>query len=198
MTIDHRIANLLRQCVDDHARDVALNAENTYHDLAANCESPIERLFLVPLMFIRPKVLAPRYEGPGDYEREARLYTQYAISGRRLDFAYIVRPLSEQWEIRLGIECDGHEFHASAEQRANDNDRTIELVGEDGFNVIRFTGAQIYSDPMGHAQKVADAVDGIYAANIQSGVNRTQGQAYVGLAGPLFAKIARQAGGEQP
>jgi len=90
MTTDHRIAMLLQDQADAHACDVALKAKSAYYDLAANCESPIERLLLVPLMFIKPQVLAPRYEGPIDYEREARLFAQYPVAGRRLDFAYIV------------------------------------------------------------------------------------------------------------
>jgi len=194
MTIDHRIAALLKESVDAHAHEIALRAESAYYDMAARCESPIERLLLVPLLFIKPQVLAPRYEGPVDYEREARLFTQYPVADRRLDFAYIVTPLTEHWDIRIGIECDGHEFHSSVEQRANDNMRAIEIIREDGFNILRFSGAQINADPVRCAQHVSDAVDSIYAQNITTQVNRTVGKPYIGMAGPLFARIAQQAG----
>lgn len=191
---DPRITRILRDCAHAHAQEIAFNAVSAYDDLAAYCESPIERLLLAPLMFIKPQCLAPRYEGPADMEREARLYAQYPVGGRRLDFAYIVAPIGESWEIRLGIECDGHEFHASVEQRANDNLRGVEIMAEDGFNLIRFSGAQIHADPWGCAKRAADAVDGVYQANVFTHVNRTHGKAHVGMIGPLLAKVGREAG----
>lgn len=194
MTIDHRIAALLRESAEAHAQELAFQAEQAYYDLAANCESPIERLLLAPLMFIRPACLHGRYEGPADREREARLFAQYPVGGRRLDFAYIVTPLTEAWEIRLGIECDGQDFHSSVEQRANDNSRTIEIVEEDAFNVVRFSGRQIMDDPRACAQRVADAIDGIYQSHVFTHVNRTKGQPYVGPVGLLLARIAKKAG----
>lgn len=196
MTIEHRIAALLREGADKHAAEIAFQAEQAYYDLAANCESPIEKLLLAPLMFIQPMCLHGRYEGPADREREARLFAQYPVGGRRLDFAYIVTPMAETWEIRVGVECDGYAFHSSVEQRANDNSRTIEVVEEDGFNILRFTGKQITDDPRRCAQDVADAVDGIYQSHVFTHVNRTAGKAYVGPVGPLLARIVKKAGGE--
>ncbi len=190
MTIEARISSLLREGIEEHQQTVAFWAENTYADLAANCQSPIERLLLAPLMFIWPQCLSPRYEGPGDREREARLYAQYRVGDRKLDFAYIVTPLQEPWEIRLGIECDGHEYHSSVEQKANDNERTIEVVSEQGFNIIRFSGSQISRDPKACAAKVAEAVDGIFQSNVFAYVKRKNTDAYRGMIGPLLSNIA--------
>lgn len=194
MTIDSRIQALVREYSGAHAQEVAFQAENAYYDMAANCESPIERLLLAPLMFIKPQCLHGRYEGPADREIEGRLFAQYRVGERRLDFAYIVTPIAQPWEIRLGIECDGHEFHSSVAQRANDNRRHIEIVRAEGFNVVRFSGSEINADPRGCAQKVADTVDDIYANHVFASVNRTVGKPYVGPVGPLLSEIANKAG----
>lgn len=45
----------------------------------------------------------------------------------------------------LVIECDGHEYHASREQRGRDAQRDIKLQRM-GYRVARFTGSQIHAD----------------------------------------------------
>ena len=44
------------------------------------------------------------------------------------------------------IECDGHDYHSSKEQMRYDYNRenNLKLFG---YNIIRFTGSQIYSNP---------------------------------------------------
>lgn len=189
---DRLAEQLLEDNIATHVRRIAEDADARFHDLGANCESPIERLMLAALMFIKPQCLHPRYEGAGDLEREGRLHTQYRLGNRRLDFAYIVQPIHEPWTIRIGIECDGHEFHSTKAQKANDNERTVEIA-EEGFNVLRFSGTQIFADPNGCAQSVADVVDGIYARHIHDEVWARHGKVYVGPVGPLLAAIADKA-----
>lgn len=55
--------------------------------------------------------------------------------------------------IKIIIECDGHEFHQKTkEQVARDNEREYNLKMQ-GYDVIRFSGSQIYNDPLGCAEK---------------------------------------------
>lgn len=56
-------------------------------------------------------------------------------------------------DIKIIIECDGHEFHkATKEQVARDNERELDLKMH-GYDVIRFSGSQIYNEPMKCAEK---------------------------------------------
>lgn len=56
-------------------------------------------------------------------------------------------------EIKVAIECDGHEFHQKTKlQVARDNERELALKMH-GYDVIRFSGSQIYNDPLGCAEK---------------------------------------------
>lgn len=55
--------------------------------------------------------------------------------------------------IKVAIECDGHEFHQKTKlQVARDNERELALKMH-GYDVIRFSGSQIYNDPLGCAEK---------------------------------------------
>jgi very-short-patch-repair endonuclease len=166
MTDDPRIRPILRRQFRIHVSELARAREDRYWAMAEKCESPIERLLLAPLMFIRPLCLHPRYEGPLDVAPEARLHVQHKVGPYRLDFAYIVRPAGEREPpIRLAIEVDGHAFHSTREQREDDNSRHLDLK-EYGYELIRFTGTQIHRDPERCAQDVSETVDRIYAARI--------------------------------
>lgn len=57
----------------------------------------------------------------------------------------------------LVIECDGHEFHASKEQRTHDAGRDRWLMSQ-GYRVVRFTGSEIFRDAVKCAQEVRDLV----------------------------------------
>lgn len=45
---------------------------------------------------------------------------------------------------KIAIECDGHEFHSSKEQKARDNKRS-RLLQSDGWRVLRYSGSEINS-----------------------------------------------------
>lgn len=54
----------------------------------------------------------------------------------------------------LVIECDGHEFHQKTkEQVAHDNERELDLKMA-GYNVVRFSGSQIYNKPFECAKEL--------------------------------------------
>jgi len=68
---------------------------------------------------------------------------------RRLDFAYPDR--------RLAIEMDGYSFHGGRRAFESDRVRQNELE-ELGWNVLRFTAAQVRSDPTGVVMSVGAAL----------------------------------------
>lgn len=164
-TEDYRIRDILRRHTRAHVVELVRRRESAYYEMARLCESPNERLLLAPLMFIAPKCLAPRYEGPLDLSHEARLIPQHQVGKYRVDFAYIVKPYKAPFQIKIAIECDGHDYHASKEQRGNDAARGNDLVAL-GYTLMRFTGSQIHQRPEGCAQDVEEAVDRIFAEKI--------------------------------
>lgn len=56
------------------------------------------------------------------------------------------------------IECDGHDFHERTKDQARrDRSRDRELQAR-GFRVFRFTGSEIFKDPMKCAREVYEAL----------------------------------------
>jgi hypothetical protein len=58
----------------------------------------------------------------------------------------------------LVVECDGHDYHSTKEQRASDAKRDRELMAA-GFRVIRFTGSEIHADAAACARQAFELAD---------------------------------------
>ena len=56
------------------------------------------------------------------------------------------------------IECDGHDFHKLTKSRvSHDNQRDYDLKIA-GYDVLHFSGSQIYSDPYKCAKEVYEYI----------------------------------------
>lgn len=126
-------------------------------------ESPIEALFAQSLYFVltqtcghRRDIFKFRHPDQRDDPIEGPAYVvvpQYPFRNFRIDFAlwHTNAP-----EMRLFIECDGHDFHErTKEQAARDRSRDRSVLW-DGHSVLRFTGSELWADPVGAAGEVVD------------------------------------------
>lgn len=78
---------------------------------------------------------------------------QAKIDKFRVDFLLRVRCHLRD-RIGIVVECDGHEFHErTKEQAARDKSRDRRLA-ELGYTVLRFTGSEIYRNPLACASQV--------------------------------------------
>lgn len=165
--LDARIDDILRNQFRVQMNEQARRRRGVYEAMAQLCDSPIERLLLAPLMFISPKCIHPHSDWPLDPSAEHKLHVQHKVANYRVDFAYIVTPYKED-PIRVVIECDGHDFHATRDQRARDAQQGRELLAA-GWNLIRFTGSEINADPVECVEQVADVVDQIWFSRLNRG-----------------------------
>lgn len=99
------------------------------------CESSIEKMFFL--------AFNSAHVGIGQYH----LIPQYEIesSGHkyRADFALA----DESDDVLFLIECDGHDYHGKTKaQIKSRNERDYNLMCC-GWNVLHFSGTQIYNDP---------------------------------------------------
>ena len=120
------------------------------------CESPIE----VILGFAYDLVLFD--EGSPDIFLQPQYEVSIDGSKFRLDFAFIAEDSElidfKNNDFKLAIECDGHEFHErTKEQVVRDNEREY-LLKMDGFEVLRFSGSQIYNKPFRCARQIYDYI----------------------------------------
>lgn len=109
------------------------------------CESPVERLFLVGLLFMGDTTLQPFDRAP-TVARDGtglELGQQVDVAGFRVDFT-LSHPETSK---RFAIEIDGFTFHGSTpEQFERDSSRQRVLTGK-GWTVLRFSGREIRRDP---------------------------------------------------
>jgi very-short-patch-repair endonuclease len=159
-------------------RDEAIDGLSQWIETA--CESPIERLLVAQLAFIRvygsapavwPRWLAPNSEVvPGAALDASTITLQHELLSYRVDAALWFRNYQGEL-IGLVIECDGHDYHErTKKQAARDRSRDRELLTA-GYYVMRFTGAEIYADPAKCARQVEDMVQRI----IQESARRLNG-----------------------
>lgn len=105
----------------------------------ARCESPIERRLLFALSF----------------ELFMAVDVQIPLGSYRADFGFKA--------LKLAVECDGHEFHKSKEQRTHDAQRD-RVFTTNGWQVIRFTGGEITANPDQCAAEVARIYESVLEA----------------------------------
>jgi very-short-patch-repair endonuclease len=85
---------------------------------------------------------------------------QFLLNGHRFDF--LIRTdltQSKQWLDTL-IECDGHDFHERTQDQAlrdRRNDRDAQAAG---FPILRFTGREIFREPMRCAEEAWQFIGG--------------------------------------
>lgn len=173
--------------VDGHAPDpLAVTIGQRFHELSmlyngAGTGSPIEDMLAGAMLWIdadwaeMPK--ADFLGGPTDWREQKMLgddlvfviTPQAEIAGYRVDFLLW---FARGREVRgIAVECDGHNFHEKTkEQAARDKKRDRE-INVAGFPVLRFTGSEIFRDPVGCADQVKEALsDPLYIVSKNSGM----------------------------
>lgn len=120
------------------------------------CESPIELIFIMAFNVLSIDV----------FEHDLTLLEQEEINvdgkNYRVDFLFDTNENADfYWfenELRLVIECDGHDFHKITKaQVKRDNERDCDLKMA-GYDILHFSGSQIYNEPWKCAERVYDYI----------------------------------------
>ena len=118
----------------------------------SECKSPIEVIFNFAFDLI---IFSQGYMG-------MCLFPQYKVTyGRKryyLDFVFLASDIEDIFDIenpnfKLAIECDGHNFHEKTKEQVisdNNKDYAVQMLG---FDILRFSGSQIYKEPFQCAEK---------------------------------------------
>lgn len=143
------------------AMDAAVARIARFHEIGGNCDSPIEyQIGAAILVYFERAGQRLSLCKTVDLESalgadKLLLVPQFAWSYYRSDWA-LYNPVTKS---ALLIECDGKDFHSSAEQRAHDAKKDAAAI-ERGYLTMRFTGSRIFRDPDGCAQNIYDVVNG--------------------------------------
>ena len=128
--------------------------------LASGCESPIEALMgAATLLYDQLFMGGPRLEicSAADFQNQERgkrlLISQMPVGNYRIDWVLVERGGF------IFIECDGHDFHErTKEQAARDRSKDRDIQ-RNGVPILRFTGSEIYRDPMYCAEQALSFLD---------------------------------------
>lgn len=149
------------------------------HWLEMGTDSPIERLFLAQMLAeewandhpvfawndahkcatdlgIKPRGPILLYDGCAAF-----CVVQGEISyGRdkfRIDFAFIEETGGKS--IRVAVELDGHDFHERTKEQASRDKRRDRVLAANGWTTLRFTGSDVYADPLKVLDEVVDHIN---------------------------------------
>jgi very-short-patch-repair endonuclease len=139
------------------------------------CESPIEVAMAVALWtyFTIVEQRSTEFWAPfqsdidGVEPDNVVIAPQYLCAGYRADFVVAIG--TDSGMLTAAVECDGHDFHErTKEQAARDRKRDREMQVEFDI-VLRFTGSEIYRDPMKCAEDVGRRLSDVYAKLVDMG-----------------------------
>jgi very-short-patch-repair endonuclease len=130
---------------------------------ASACGSPIEQILLAAIVWVAygpEKQLVEIWDAVAHSAKplgDVVIAPQYQIGRHRVDFAIFINIVANE-EIRIVVECDGHNFHEKTKvQAARDKSRNRDLQIA-GWKVLSFTGSEIWQDRTRCAAIVAELV----------------------------------------
>lgn len=156
--LSHRSKALLFSCFFN--TDTDFDKESIINSFTSDgfnydyCESPIEELFAVAYNIMLALLGFPYTEA-----FYLRSQTEIIANGNTYYADFLVQAKSDDWfhcdrDFKLVIECDGHDFHEKTkEQVERRNKRDLDIKSA-GYDIIHFSGSQIYKDPMECANSV--------------------------------------------
>lgn len=138
---------------------LAIDRINHCQNISPTSDSPIETIIGAAILMFFDRANLPlklcKMMDLGNPPSGLLLVPQFAWSYYRSDWAIMNASL----EGALLIECDGKDWHSSADQKAHDAKKDLAAL-DYGYITLRFTGSQIHKDADGCAQKIFDAVCG--------------------------------------
>lgn len=84
---------------------------------------------------------------------------QHKIGFRRVDFLFFTYSHSLQKNRKLIVECDGHDFHEKTKEQSSRDKSKDRAATLNGFDTFRFTGSEIWKNPIGCAEQIFDWID---------------------------------------
>lgn len=156
----------------DLAEIIASNVQMGFMNWETEITSPIERIFAVGLTslvsmddfdyFIFTDAFLTDGNSPPPYflhrsQIEGTVVVEYQKNELdwRADFVISVPTYCDK---KLIVECDGHDFHERTKEQAmrdRARDRSAQAAG---YQILRFTGAEIYRDPLKCVREALNAL----------------------------------------
>ncbi len=145
---------------------VAAEAAADSLSLIEHCESPIEQVLLIWVNYMNTVVPFVRKSSDLVINPQETIQTPngsyrvaFLLCGQ---FEVYVPDLGDiTVEVALAVECDGHDFHEKTKDQASHDKKRDRGLKAAGYEVVRFTGSEIWANPQNCAQEIRDLFQGI-------------------------------------
>ena len=171
LTLTRRSQELIFGCINSNNKKALYHLStlngfiNYYQTLGmfnGSPKSPIEEIYHIADIIYNYEI-----RGAKNTSNIGFPYLQYEINVNDkkyiADFYYSGKKHgSERGNYKVVVECDGHDFHERTKQQVKyDNERELELLTA-GYDVVRFSGHQIYENPIMCVYKVHEFINSKY------------------------------------
>lgn len=102
---------------------------------------------------------APPPEGAPDDWRSLGICCQHTLGRYRLDFL-LTAHVGAAVKSYVAVEVDGHDFHERTKEQAKHDRQKDRAIQAAGMKILRFTGSEVYADPLKCAKEAVDAAFG--------------------------------------
>ncbi len=130
--------------------------------------SPIEKIFYMNFMKHEIKSVPIIGGGPCDFTWLGCQQFINAKTGEKLESQYLPEKyfildfLIQYWfsnptyklAVQIAVELDGHDYHEKTKEQAKRDKEKDRVLQTHGYLVARFTGSEVYNDPMEVIEKI--------------------------------------------
>jgi len=138
--------------------DVMVDRLNETLGRIYKAESPIEQLLIIAL---NDSLAGFDYDKDIGVIQSCYLRPQEPVKTRRGEYrvdVLVTVAMPGGSELKLAVECDGHDFHERTKEQAAHDKRRDRALTEIGLRLVRFTGSEIWRDPWACAEEVCDVL----------------------------------------
>lgn len=150
---DERHGEFAKQCVDFSKFMIGYRVEEVMDAVnfaSWKTESPIEGVVYLCLKELQ-------WGSPRTNSYEMLFRPQVEIGSYRVDF------LVKYKDLKIVIECDGHEFHEKTKKQVQKDKRRDRYLTKLGYKVLRYSGSELFSEP----GRVIEDLEEIFSAEYE-------------------------------
>lgn len=157
---ENREKNLEKYLVDkvsDYILSSSFEIKERLEESLMDCESPIEQLLSMELEWLKIRYINKVNPFIDIVDIEKQEVIECGKEKYRVDFLIPVIYKNQDNKCFV-VECDGYEFHQKTKEQVKKDNQRMRKLQEYGYEVIRFSGTEIWHSPYKCAMEILDII----------------------------------------